>query len=207
MAGVLIRNVPYYSQWESPKLVRRILEDKISAKNDPSWKSSGARNPTEYELWSKNGCGMACLKMVLAYKTGKKLQIVKLGKKCASYGGYKIRWEKIDGLYYYPFLKFINKEFGLSGKVLAPMSTKDIVKKIKNNNFVIASVHHSIRNPSSNPSKKGGHLILVLGFDSERRIFYFHNPSGHLKSTQEYAEISYVDFGKFFANRGIVIEG
>src|SRR3989338_258315 len=73
---VVYKNVPYFSQWESKDLVNDIINKKISAKDDPLWKKSGAKNKKEYELWSWNGCGMACFKMILAYKFKKEIPVV-----------------------------------------------------------------------------------------------------------------------------------
>jgi hypothetical protein len=202
----IIRNVPYYSQWESNELVGKFVNGKLNSSKDPNWKTSGADSPAEYQLWSQNACGMACVKMILAYKTQKEIPIVRLGKKCLEYGGYKLRKKTIDGMFYHPFLEFIKNEFGLSGSIVEPLSIKDIETEIKKNNFAIASVHHSIRNPSSNPPKKGGHLVLLLGFDSNKKRLYFHNPSGTTKISQKYAKITYKEFIKFFSGRGIVIK-
>ncbi|MFZ1250289.1 MAG: hypothetical protein WAR37_02480 [Candidatus Microsaccharimonas sp.] len=58
---------------------------------------------------------------------------------------------------------------------------------------------------SDNPNKKGGHLVLVLGYDLDKRLLYLYNPSGFETYTQEYASISFKDFKKFFGGRGIVI--
>lgn len=201
-----MENVPYYSQWESPKLVGKIVSGEISPKKDPKWKKSGASSIDEYELWSRNACGMACLKMILAHNLKVVIPIVELGKKCESYGGYIKRGNKLDGLIHKPFIKFINKEFGLRSRSLARISIQDIIRALKRDNYVIASVSREIRNPSVTPKRKGGHLVLLLGFDRNKKVIYLHNPSGLPKKSQKYAEISYEDFNKFFAGRGIVIE-
>lgn len=42
----------YFSQWESPQLVDKILQRSISAIDDPNWKNSGAIDKNEYLNWS-----------------------------------------------------------------------------------------------------------------------------------------------------------
>jgi|SRR5215213_9575541 len=79
----LHHNVPYFSQWESPKLNKQILEKKISTDDDPRWEDSGALTKQEYNQWSWSGCGMACTKMILA-KTSKVVPLVELGKNAPS---------------------------------------------------------------------------------------------------------------------------
>lgn len=130
-------NIPYFSQWESKELIKDIINKKISAKNDPLWKKSGADTKEEYELWSWNACGMACLKMLIAYKYNKEIPLIKLGKKCKKYGGYA--GKNLNGLYYKPFIKFVKEEFNINAKIISPMVIQDIIKELEKNNFIIAS--------------------------------------------------------------------
>lgn len=69
----------------------------------------------------------------------------------------------------------------------------------------MASVSPHIKKPKQFNSKKGGHLILILGYDLDKKILYLHNPSGIYRESQEYAEVSFKDFKKFFDFKGIVI--
>lgn len=201
-----INGVPYYSQWESPSLVGKIIREEASAQDDPLWKKSGAKSPEEYELWAKNMCGMACLKMIIEHKLGEIVSIVDLGKKCLKYGGYVLKPDTIDGLYYAPFVTFVKKEFNLDAKVIRSMSVDRTVRELSLGNYIIASVSHKIKDPNSKPPAKGGHLILLLGYNLEKKTILFHNPSGDTNENQEYTEISFPQFEGFFARRGIVIE-
>lgn len=203
--STLIKNVPYFSQWESPELVEDILSGTHDAKNDPNWQQSGAENLEEYAAWSASGCGMACLKMIVAHKTNKILPLVELGKRCASYGGYTLPVETSVGLAYEPFTRFVKEEFNLNAKSVLPLLFEEIIEELSKNNYVIASVSPKIRHVDSNPKARGGHLILVLGYDINKKLFYFHNPSGFKKETQEYATISFSNFKKFFGHKGIVV--
>lgn len=200
-------NVPFFAQWESTKLIPKITSGKISAREDPLWQASGADTKEEYELWSWNTCGMACLKMILAYKLKKTVPLVTLGKKCMEYGGYKLSDKKntIDGLFYFPFVQFIKDEYGLVGRVKEYLTINDIVSELSKKNFVIASVSTEISNSTVRPKKYGGHLVLLLGFDLLNQQFIFHNPDGGTKAQREYVHIKIADFKKFFANKGVVI--
>jgi hypothetical protein len=204
---VLIENVPYYSQWESPELVESILNGAFDAKEDPNWKRSGAKDKEEYAAWSASGCGMACFKMILAHKTVKVIPLVELGKRCAEYGGYTLPVEKSVGLVYGPFATFASKEFAIKARPVLPLLKEEIIEELSKGSYVIASVSPHIRHTTSKPNTKGGHLVLVLGYDMNKRLFYFHNPSGFKQETQEYTSISFGDFKKFFGNKGIVIAG
>ncbi len=196
--------IPFFAQWESPELIRDIIERKLKAGNDPRWSESGANSQEEYELWGRNVCGMACLKMILATK-GRKARLIDLAKKCTEYGGYQIRGEKIDGLYYQPFIEFINREFDLQGSVYPFMEINDIITELDQGHFAIASVSPGIRYPQSIPAKKGGHLVLVIGYNISLRKLLIHNPSGFYGESQEYVSISFENFEKFFAQKGIAV--
>ena len=63
--------VPYFCQWESAHLAGAIIRGELDLKDDPAWAGSGAADVDEYARWASHVCGMACLKMVLAARTGR----------------------------------------------------------------------------------------------------------------------------------------
>lgn len=199
--------VSYFAQWESPKLIAQILKKEISAADDPLWKKSGAKTKEEYLLWSWNSCGMACLKMILSFVQKKEYPLVTLGKKCMEYGGYKLSSKKNDlkGLFYAPFVTFIQKEFGLKGRVASSLSIEEIVSSLDKRNLLIASVSPLIRNTNAEHVSKGGHLVLIIGYDTKKSALVFHNPSGDTRASRESVPISFKDFKRFFAHRGIIV--
>ena len=69
--------------------------------------------------------------------------------------------------------------------------------------WVIASVHSSIRRPDGDPPAKGGHLVLVYG--QADGMLVFHNPSGHDRASREAVALPIETFDRFFAGRGIAI--
>lgn len=150
---------------------------------------------------------MACTKMILAHRTGKVVPIVELGKKCAKYGGYVMPLKTSIGLYYKPYIAFVAKEFGWKAKVVQGATLQELMHELGKGNYVIAGVSAQIRHPQSTPKTKGGHLVLLVGYDKSKQEFYLHNPSGISKETQEYAVVKFDDFKKFFSGRGIVVRG
>lgn len=199
--------VPYFSQWESPSLIGRILEKEIGPEDDPNWKLSGAKDKNEYTSWSWSGCGMACTKMLIAHLNYEVIPLVDLGKKCMEYGGYILPLETSPGLFYKPYVTFVEKEFSWKARIVSGMILPEIAHELSKGNYIVASVNPQIRHPKSMPRVKGGHLVLLLGYDKAKKEIYLHNSSGASKATQEYASISYRDFMKFFSGRGIVIQG
>ncbi len=172
--------VPYFSQWETPDMTLAVVAEGAQAAllKDPLWASSGARTIEDYARWAGNLCGMACLKMVLAARTGRTVPIMDLAMGCKDYGGYVEEADgRIKGLIYAPFVPFVKDRFGLNAKVVTGISTGDIGDILAQSEFFIASVHHSIRWSDTEPSSKGGHLVLVTAVDAG--FVRFHNPSGH----------------------------
>ena len=198
-------NMPYFSQWESRELVEKIVTRQMEAKDDPRWRESGAKDTEEYTSWSWSCCGMTCLKMILAHKQHKTVPLVTLGRQCVEYGGYKMPVEKSPGLYYKPFVTFIKQEYGLNGKAVGALTLAEIKQAVSNGGYAIVSVTSEIRSPHTTPSRHGGHLVLIFGYDDERQIIHLNNPSGFIGSQEDIA-IPYKQFVKFFDHKGIVIE-
>ncbi len=187
-------------------MVEQIIKRKILARDDPNWKISGATTQEEYELWSWNVCGMACLKMILSSKFGKNYKTIELAKRCETYAGYDKNGDKIEGLFYKEFCKFLAKEFEIKSRFFRFFLTIGQIKReLKKGNYLMVSVSASIRKPDHTPEHKGGHLVLITGFDDDKKTLFIHNPSGFFGESQENYEIAEKDFKKFFAGRGILV--
>lgn len=197
-------HAPFVPQWISRELTAQILSGAISARDDPQWSMSGVLSPEEYALWSWNWCGMACIKMVLGAR-GYDISIMELCRSCTARGGYIVRDQEIEGLFYAPAVAMLREDFHLTARVASPLSVSEIVNELQHHHFVIASVHHTIRHPETMPPFRGGHLVLIIGFDVEHETLVLHNPSGDTPASQEYCQIAFADFEKFFAHRGIII--
>lgn len=183
---IIIKSVPYYTQ-----------------------KDTGAKSKKQDLLWRHNGCGMACLKMILATKKKGIYSISKLGEMAKEYGCYRDNPRSeygMDGMFYQPFLEFIDREFDLSGKIISPLTINDIIRGIDEGKLVIVSVSPEIRNFESSKivDKNGGHLILVIGYDFANKFLIFNN-TGYIKR-QEKTKILFNDFDRYFASRGIIID-
>jgi hypothetical protein len=202
-----VKKIPYFSQWESRELTLAVLaEGPLTAlARDPLWASSGASTIEEYATWAWNACGMACLKMILAARTGQIVPTLELARACTAYGGYTVNADTgaIKGLIYAPFVRFIREQFGISAEVVTNLTAAEIPAIFERAQFFMASVHPSIRWPEKEPSGKGGHLVLCLGCVDDKLVF--HNPSGHDRTSQEHAALGLEKFDRFFAGRGVAI--
>jgi hypothetical protein len=196
-------NVPYFSQWESPDLALEFIADEANLRRDARWASSGASSSEEYAMWANHICGMACLKMVLAARTGRVWPTLELARAATRYGAYTVDHDGIKGLIYAPFVRFTHREFDIRSDVKTHVDASALGAIMGDAEFFIASVHHSIRWPDTSPPKKGGHLVLVT--EASNRHVRFHNPSGHDDRARADVVIPLDVFGRFFAGRGIQI--
>ena len=197
--------VPYFSQWETPEMTLAVVaEGEAALLNDPRWAQSGADTVEEYAHWAANLCGMACLKMILASR-GALHPIMTLARAATDFGGYVVSADgaSIKGLIYAPFVRMVAERFGLKAEVVTGIEAAQLPVLLSRFPFFMASVHHSIRWPDSEPPSKGGHLVLVTA--ATPGAVRFHNPSGHQRDTQADVVLPLADFARFFANRGIAV--
>ncbi|MEJ8545819.1 C39 family peptidase [Brevibacillus borstelensis] len=199
--------VPYFSQWESRKLVRDFLSGSVLPADDPLWQQSGATDQEEYATWSFHICGMACLKMLLAHRQKRIAPTIELMKQCREYGGYVLGEDgTIKGLFYRPFVSFVADKFGLQAEVKEHTPMEEIGELLDQGHVYIASVHPSIRTPEVTPPRQGGHLVYVFGHNAQRQEVVFHNPSGDTPESQENVRLRREVFARFYAGRGILIK-
>jgi hypothetical protein len=211
-------SIPFFSQWERPAEVDNYLNGKKLPRTDQRWEKSGANSPLEYEFFSYHMCGTACLKMLLKDK-GCDIKIIPIAKQIADYGGYVIKDihlndnfrsdpTDIGGLFYQPFTKYLKTKFKLKSDIYYYLSLTKIFNLISDQKYVLASVNPSIR--SSNKidySGMGGHIVLITGYDLDKELISFHNPSGLYKKSQSNHTIKISLFSHYFAQRGIAIYG
>ncbi|AZY50300.1 C39 family peptidase [Bordetella avium] len=195
--------VPYFSQWESAELAPDLVAGTASLRDDPLWRASGATTQEEYVDWANHVCGMACLKMVLAARQGRVEPVLKLARLARHYGAYEVSAENIRGMIYAPFVAMLSEEFGLAAEVKTGLQATELPALMDKGRLYMASVHHSIRLPQSEPPRRGGHLVLITKADGERVVF--HNPSGDTPATRVDVCLPAGVFERFYAGRGVLI--
>jgi hypothetical protein len=198
-----IPRVPYFNQWDAPEQAGDIISGKLRVSDLPHWRESGADTQQEFITWANHICGMCCLKMALAALTGDVVPLLTLTRQSLAYGTYVQDDTTIKGMIYAPFVDFVRHQYGLTAQVEVGVSAESIADILEKFRFFIASVHPSIRQPTTTPPKKGGHLVLAIAADNQQVIF--HNPSGQQPDTQQYVRVSLHDFSRFFAGRGVAL--
>ena len=154
--------VPYFSQWESPELATRFIADAAALREDPRWARSGARDPAEYARWANHLCGMACVKMLLAARTGRVWPILELARGATAHGAYVESGEDIRGLIYAPCVDFLRAAHGIESEIVTGADAAELPRIMARAAFFIASVHPWIRTPERAPPKRGGRLCLAF---------------------------------------------
>ena len=197
------RAVPYFSQWESAALAPALIAGVAQPADDPHWHVSGAYSRAEYAAWASHVCGMACLKMIIAARTGRVVPTLELARGARCYGAYTVDGAAIKGLIYAPFATFVAHEFGLRAEVVTGIDADHLPGQLDRAEFFMASVHPSIRRPRTAPATKGGHLVLVTAADAGGVTF--HNPSGYGAESREHVRLPLATFDVFFAGRGVAI--
>jgi hypothetical protein len=196
-------NVPYFSQWESPELAAEFIDGSRGAADDPRWADSGASTPEEYEFWSHKVCGLACLKMIMAWRGVPVPPMMRLVAGALAVGAYQPDGDRVRGLIYRPFVDWIGRDYGIGAEVAADLPMDSLIALTVAGTPVMASVHSWIRWPERTPPERGGHLVLVTGVaDGMLRL---HNPSGLPGTSQRNALVPVRDFARFAAGRGILI--
>ncbi len=199
-------DVPYVSQFAHSEYSEKILKDNIDKIRDPNWQNTGAESPEEYAEWVLTICGMACASMVLRHLKKSDKGIVYLAKEAMTYGVYKKENGEISDMRYKEFASWI-KKYGINVKVYTRLGIRGLSQLISDGKLVIVSVNPNIREyETAHTHKKGGHLVLVTGYDTSEDTITIHNPSGFVSlNTQEDHRIPVKKFLKYYAGRGIAL--
>jgi hypothetical protein len=195
--------VPYYSQWESAELVPRFVDGSLRPADDPRWASSGARTPEQYEYWSNRVCGLACLKMIMAWRGLPVPPTMRLVERALAWKAYIPDGDRVVGLIYRPFADWVGQDYGIAAQTAADLPLDTITSAASPDTPVMASVHKWIRWPDRIPPQRGGHLVLVTG--AAGALIRLHNPSGLPGASQRDAWVAVADFARFYAGRGLLI--
>jgi len=141
--------------------------------------------------------------MILEHRDGTAPSLHSLLTGSLPFGAYQEQpGGSIQGMYYDPFAQYTAARHRLKAQVHRQLPISGIQAELAAGCLVIASVHKEIRRPSVPPLSKGGHLVLVTGYDGD--LLHFRNPSGHTHSARN-AILSCATFTDFYAERAISV--
>ena len=195
--------VPFISQFANPEYAEEVLKNGKEAVTDPSWPQTGANTAEEYATWSTTMCGMACTAMALHYYYGASKPIVELARDALENGVYAEGVE-LSAMKYQEYVQWI-KKYNVKASIYTKLSLAGIKYLLAEGELVVVSVNPNIRGYNTAPEvQKGGHLVLVTGYDSDNRTLTINNPSGFVSlSSHHHHVLSEEVFKKYFAGRGL----
>ncbi|GAA1919105.1 C39 family peptidase [Streptantibioticus ferralitis] len=197
--------MPAHTQYASSHLISAIAYHGLDPAADPAWASTGATTVEEYARWSRNLCGMACLRMLLAHRDGTAPSLFDLAAMARRHRAYVEESDgSIKGLIYAPFVAYVHEAHEINATVHRDLSMVELSQLLQAGRMVMASVHKEIRRPDRDPPGRGGHLVLVIGQDECGRL-HWRNPSGHTHQARIAAHPPEV-FARFFGHRGISLD-
>ncbi|WNZ14958.1 C39 family peptidase (plasmid) [Streptomyces sp. 11x1] len=191
------------TQYATADLIGRIAYEGHDPGDDPAWKTTGAPSQSLYARWCRHMCGMACLRMVLLHQKGYSLNLFSLLAGARHYGAYVRTGTDIKGLFYAPFVDYVEQTHGVPAAVHGHLDLDGLLALLDTGHMVMASVSKEIRRPEADPERKGGHLVLAIGHQDGK--IHFRNPSGHTPESLT-AALSPDRFAAFFGGRGISLD-
>ena len=201
---------PYYSQFASRELINDYLDDPDLTASDPRWHEAGWGSPAEYAHWAWRTCGVACLRSLIGAAGATVPNPATVTQDLINTGGYVVDpvTDAVHGMIYAPAVAYLQNRWGQDAEAFTGGTTEEIRAHLEQHgNAVIASVTPAIRDLTvgarPNFPSRGGHLVLLTGIT--RGGVTIHNPSGYWPDAQADAPLSWEDFTRSFAGRGITV--
>ncbi len=206
ISGSVQYDVPYVCQFATPASAELSLTKKLAPVDDPHWEKTGAKSPERYAQWAFTMCGMASAAMALGHFKNLQVKPAELAEDALRHGVYIETPDDISSMRYVEFAEWI-RGYGLQAEVYSRLSVMGIRYALSRRKLVIVSVNPNIRGYDTAPkSQKGGHLVLVTGYNIDKNTIAINNPSGFVNSnTQIHHTLPMKEFAKYYAGRGIVI--
>lgn len=167
------KNPPFVSQFANAKK-DLIINPYKEIKDLDAARRFGAEDLKEFSYWAGRSCAIACLEMIVrdinenkSYK-GSTMDLV---NKAFAYGGYDTK--KDVGWYHHAIIK-LAREFGFSGSSKKFVSPNEIVKLLRDNHYIIASIKYKTE------TNTDSHLFWIYGYKiNNKKVegFWINDPS------------------------------
>ena len=149
---------------------------------------------------------MACTSMALKYFYDNNKKIILLAEDAFKNKVYSENNKEISDMKYREFANWI-KNYFIKAEVYTNLSIKGIQYALSQGKLVMVSVNPNIRGYNTAPVfQKGGHLVLVIGYDILKKTFTINNPSGFVSlNTQAKHTLPIKLFKEYYSGRGILL--
>jgi Peptidase_C39 like family len=132
----------------------------------------------EYQRWIPEICGICCLKMV-GDNIGatSNLSLYQLTMMAAANGTYIVSDHgTIQGAFHYPLAELAER-LGIRCRVMRTLGTGEITEVLAQGMYAILSINTA----RVDSSLRGGHLVLVYGYDEPADSFLLHDCSSMMQ--------------------------
>ncbi len=199
-------NVPFVCQFSTPENAEPSLRGTLAPLEDNSWEQSGAVSQQRYSDWAFTMCGMASTAMVLGYFLNQRILPAVLAEDSLKHNVYMDDGDEISAMKYRQYASWI-KKYGLTAEIYTRLSVRGLEHSLTLGKLVIVSVSPNIRGFNTAPTtQKGGHLVVVTGYNLANQTITINNPSGFTSTnTQQNQQLPVAEFRKYYAGRGIVV--
>jgi hypothetical protein len=164
------------------------------------WVEFGS-GPIEYRRWIPEICGICCLKMVGdTIGVTNNLTLYQLTMMAVANGTFIVNEDgAIRGVFHYPMAE-LAEHLGIHCRVMRALGIAEITEALAQGMYVILSI--SAERVDS--SLRGGHLILVYGYDEPAGSFLLHDSSSILQPDGCGVRISAHALASISNNKGLV---
>jgi len=203
--------VPYYAQVASPELAIAIFDEGLDARLDPRWTETGAETAEEYAYWSGRACGPACVKMCVEALGGEKRSLMDWVRAGLARQGYLVEKDQqgdpVEVGWLHRALAELIQAAGFRATPQA-VALDDFPHYLKRGCLLIASVSYQMGQVVQLVTRKGGHLVVVIGvslLENTLEYIFIDNPSGRSEELRANACIPVERFRAGYSGRCIVI--
>lgn len=176
---------PQVSQWLTVEATHAVVERGEDPATLVDWAGAGYPDANTFRLWSRNSCGVACLRSWLTWRGHALPDTWTMTRELVQAGGYQ--WtggsgpeDRIRGLLHAPAVAWLAGRWGEPARLVSPIALDEVAEYVRRPGAgAIISVSPDIRWPARPARTRGGHLVLAFGVqDDPEPALVLNNPSG-----------------------------
>jgi hypothetical protein len=163
----------------------------------------GCDTKEQLRRWRPEICGVCCLKMIGDTKRRTEdTSLWQLTTACVQQGAFTVERNTgaIEGIFYRPLIK-VAQTFGLKGFIIRrlPLGLLRLFLLLQIAPLLSINLH------KFDPQYAAGHLVVVVGYDKQGKLYTVHDPSSVLAKPGRFAHVSSDTLKHISNNRGVVL--